>query len=107
MVTLVRIRVKVYILVRKHYFFLPFSVKKSYFPHLMIRGRRRRFFRAFALASVKPKKECESAKNKKREKSESAERERKKAQICAFSPTHNGNPVLESKAARQGGKQGS
>jgi hypothetical protein len=32
--------------------------------------------------------------------------ERKKAQIRAFSPTYSGNPVLEPKAARQGGKQG-
>jgi hypothetical protein len=49
------------------------------------RGGRRRFFRAFALASAKPKKERESAKKKKREKSEGAERERKKARIRAFS----------------------
>jgi hypothetical protein len=41
------------------------------------------------------------------QKSESNERERKKARIRAISPTHNGNPVLELKAAWQGKKQGS
>jgi hypothetical protein len=69
------------------------------------RGWRRRFFRAFTLASAKRKKERKSAKKKEREKSKSAERERKKARILTFSSTQSGNPVSEPKAARQGEKQ--
>jgi hypothetical protein len=46
------------------------------------------------------KKERESAKK-------SAKRERKKAQIRAYSSTHSGNPVSEPKAAWHGEKQGS
>jgi hypothetical protein len=43
---------------------------------------------------VKKKKVRKRWEEKKtRQKSESAERERKKARICAFSPTHGGNPV--------------
>jgi hypothetical protein len=70
------------------------------------RGRRRRFFRASALASAKPKKERESAKKKECEKSESAKRERKKWLIHSFSSPHSGNPVSEPKAARQGESKG-
>jgi hypothetical protein len=70
------------------------------------RGGRRRFFRAFALASAKPKKERESAKIKKREKSESAEHERKKARTRAFSFSTMEILFSEPKAARQGENRG-
>jgi hypothetical protein len=56
--------------------------------------------RALALfsGSAKPKKERKSAKKKSAKKSESAERERKKAQIRAFSSPYNRNPVSEPKS---------
>jgi hypothetical protein len=71
---------------------------------VVYRGGRRRFFRAFALASAKRKKERESAKKKKREKKRKRRARKKKARIRAFSSTHSGNPISEPKAARQGGK---
>jgi hypothetical protein len=49
-------------------------------------------------------KSAKARRKKSAKKSESAEREGKKARIRAFSPTHSGNPVLEHKATRQGGK---
>jgi hypothetical protein len=60
----------------------------------------------FALASAKPKRSAKARRKKSAKKSKSAERERKKARIRAFSATHSGNPVLEPKAARHGGKHG-
>jgi hypothetical protein len=71
-----------------------------------MRGGRRRFFRAFALASTKPKKERESAKKKEREKKRKRRARKKKAQIRAFSSPHSENPVSEPKAARQGESNG-
>jgi hypothetical protein len=79
---------------------------KELFPMDICRGGRQRFFRAFALASAKPKKERESAKKKERENSESAERERKKREFALFPPPHSENPVSEPKAARQGESNG-
>ncbi len=61
----------------------------------------------FRARESEAKKERNSAKKKEREKSESAERERKKREFSPFPSTHSGNPVLEPKAARQGGQQGS
>jgi hypothetical protein len=73
------------------------------------RGGRQRFFSAFTLTSAKAKKRAKARRKKSAKKSESAERERKKgrkkkARICAFYATHSGNPVLEPKVTRQGGK---
>jgi hypothetical protein len=50
-----------------------------------MQGGCRRFFRAFVLASAKPKKERKSAKKKERNKS--AERDRKKREFTLFSPS--------------------
>jgi hypothetical protein len=63
------------------------------------------YIQRWALASGKARKVCKSVKKKSAKKGESAERERKKARIGAFSPTHSGNLVLEPKATWQGGKQ--
>jgi hypothetical protein len=63
------------------------------------------FFALSRSRSRRQKKSAKARRKKKREKSESAERERKKAWIRAFYATHSGNPVLEPKVTRQGGKQ--
>jgi hypothetical protein len=63
-------------------------------------------FRAFALASAKPKKERESTKKKEREKSESAERERKKREFALFPPPQ-WKSGFRAQSRSAGGKQGS
>jgi hypothetical protein len=60
----------------------------------------------FALASAKPKKERESTKKKKPEKKRKRQVRKKKARILALSSPHNGNPVSEPKANRQGENNG-
>jgi hypothetical protein len=73
---------------------------------ILSRNGRRRFFRAFALASAKPKKERESGRKKSVKKSESALRERKKREFTLFPPLQSGNPVSKHKATRQGESMG-
>ncbi len=70
----------------------------------MTRGGRQRFFRAFALASTKPRKNAK-ARRKKSTKSGSAERERKSAN-SRFPPKVE-NRFQSPKPLGSGGKQGS
>ncbi len=71
----------------------------------MTRGGRQRFFRAFALASTKPKENAK-ARRKKSTKSGSAERERKKREFALPPPTVE-NRFQSPKPLGRGGKQGS
>jgi hypothetical protein len=63
-------------------------------------------FFALLRSRARSQKEHDNAKKKSAKKAKVLS-EKEKARICAFSPTHRGNPVSEPKTARQGGKQGS
>jgi hypothetical protein len=71
------------------------------------RGGRRRFFRAFALASASAKKERENAKKKRGEKAKAPSAKEEKREFSLFPPSHTGSPVLEPKDAGRGEKEGS
>jgi hypothetical protein len=67
---------------------------------LLDKGGSQCFFRAFALASLKPKKSVK-ARRKKIAKKAKAPSTKEKTRIRSFSSPHSGNPVSEPKAAWQ------
>ncbi len=80
---------------------MAFSSFINYNWHIFRGGR----WRLFCACEREGKKRVQERRKKSAKKGESAERERKIARIGAFSPTQNGNLVLEPKATWQGGKQ--